>query len=148
MHQKNFRLRRKKVKFFFVKCGDPRPAGGEGVKKKFLHTATQPHILIPQPAPLCSAFAAEARKGCAEHRWGYPYFRHLGPKLALGRTSEMTPEGWCTVFSAGLDSLGGPVRHTVFTGNPQNRQKVPKKSPGVLYVVPPPPNLYLYNFFR
>ena len=32
--------------------------------------------------------------------------RHAGSaKLTLGRTSEMTPEGWCTVFSAGLDSL-------------------------------------------
>ena len=31
-----------------VMCGDPPPAGG-GTKKKFLHTATQPHILIPQP---------------------------------------------------------------------------------------------------
>ena len=35
---------------------------------------------------------------------------NLGPRHArstklAGRTSKMTPEGWCTVFSAGLDSL-------------------------------------------
>ena len=43
---------------------------------------------------------------------------HAGSaKLTLGRTSEMTPEGWCTVFSAGLHSLGGgAVWHTVLTG--------------------------------
>ena len=57
---------------------------------------------------------------------------NLGPthagsaKSTLGRISEMTPEGWCTVFSAGLDSLGGQDCTTVFTGNPQNRQKGPK----------------------
>ena len=28
-------------------------------------------------------------------------------KLIIGRASEMTPEGWCTVFSAGLHPLGG-----------------------------------------
>ena len=30
-----------------------------------------------------------------------------GPKSTLGGTSEMTPEGRCTVFSAGLHCLGG-----------------------------------------
>ena len=43
-----------------------------------------------------------------------------GPKYTLERASEMTHEGW-------LASSGRPVWHTVFTGNPQNRQKVPKK---------------------
>ena len=28
-------------------------------------------------------------------------------KSTLGSTSEMTPDGWCTVFSAGLDSWEG-----------------------------------------
>ena len=33
---------------------------------------------------------------------------HAGSaKLTLRSTSEMTPEGWCTVFSAGLHFLGG-----------------------------------------
>ena len=53
--------------------------------------------------------------------------RHAGSaKYTLGRTSEMTHDGWCTVFSAGLHPLGRPIWHTVFTGNPQNCQKVPK----------------------
>ena len=38
----------------------------------------------------------------------------------------MTPYGWCTVFSAGVDSLGGQYG-TPFSRNPSNRQKVPKK---------------------
>ena len=33
--------------------------------------------------------------------------RFCHPKSTLGRISEMTPEGRCTVFSADLDSLGG-----------------------------------------
>ena len=34
--------------------------------------------------------------------------RHAGSaKSTLWRTSEMTPDGWCTVFSATLDSMGG-----------------------------------------
>ena len=47
-----------------------------------------------------------------------------------------------------LASNGRPVWHTVFTGNPQNRQKVPKIAPRGAIRGPPPPNLYLYNFFR
>ena len=38
----------------------------------------------------------------------------------------MTPEGRCHVFSADLDSPGRPGLHTIFTGNPQNLQKMPK----------------------
>ena len=38
----------------------------------------------------------------------------------------MTSEGWCTVFSAGLHSLGGLSGTPFSLGNPQNRQKVPK----------------------
>ena len=67
---------------------------------------------------------------------------NLGPgrragsaKLARGRISEMTPEGRCTVFSAGLHCLGGQY---VFTGNAQNHQKVPKMG------VPP----FLTVFYR
>ena len=34
--------------------------------------------------------------------------RHAGSaKSTLWRTSEMTPDGWFTVFSASLDSMGG-----------------------------------------
>ena len=50
----------------------------------------------------------------------------LRPKLTLGRTSEMTPEGRCTVFSADLHSLRGLSGTPFSEGNPQNRQKVPK----------------------
>ena len=56
---------------------------------------------------------------------------NLGPgharstKLTLGRTSEMTPEGWCTVFSAGLDSLGGQYG----TPFPPEITKIAKKCP-------------------
>ena len=48
------------------------------------------------------------------------------PKLTFGRTSDMTPEGWCTVFSAGLDSLRGLSGTPFSPGNPQKCQKVPK----------------------
>ena len=48
-----------------------------------------------------------------------------GPKLALGRTSEMNREGWCTVFSAGLDSLGGQYG----TPFPPEIPKIAKKCP-------------------
>ena len=37
----------------------------------------------------------------------------LEPKYTLWRASEMTPDGWCTVFSAGIASSGRPVWHTV-----------------------------------
>ena len=45
-----------------------------------------------------------------------------GPKSTLGGTSARTPDGWCTVFSAGLDSLGG---HDCTPFSP----KIPKKCP-------------------
>ena len=48
---------------------------------------------------------------------------HAGSaKLTLGRTSARTPDGWCTVFSAGLDFLGGQDC-TPFS------PKIPKKCP-------------------
>ena len=50
-----------------------------------------------------------------------------GPKLALGKTSEMTPRRVVYRFLCALGFPGRPVWHTVFTGNPQNRQKVPQK---------------------
>ena len=75
---------------------------------------------------------------------------HAGSaKSTLGRTSEMTPDGGgCTVFSAGLDSLGG-LECTPFspeiphTG--QNGQKSPQKGenpPFCTFFI-----LYLYIFF-
>ena len=46
--------------------------------------------------------------------------RHAGSaKLTHGRTSEMTPDGWCTVFSAGLDSLGGQDSHSFHRKSPR-----------------------------
>ena len=50
----------------------------------------------------------------------------LGPKLALGRTSEMTPEAWCTVFSAGLGSLGGQYGTQFSPEIPKIAKKCPK----------------------
>ena len=54
-----------------------------------------------------------------------------GPKLTLGRTSEMTPEGWCTVFSAGLGFLGGQY------GTPFSPE-IPKIAKKCLKQGPPP----------
>ena len=53
--------------------------------------------------------------------------RHAGSaNSTLGRASEMTSDGWCTVFSAGLDSLGGQ-QYTPFSPEiPQNGQNGPK----------------------
>ena len=69
------------------------------------------------------------------------------PKYTVGRTSEMTPHGWCTVFSAGLASLGGQ-KCTPFSPkiprNGQNGPKSPQKGGTpifcTLFI------LYLYNF--
>ena len=39
---------------------------------------------------------------------------HAGSaKYTLGRASEMTHEGWCTVFFAGLHPLEDQSRHTL-----------------------------------
>ena len=78
----------------------------------------------------------------------------LGPghaesaKLTLGRASEMTPDGRYTVFSAGMDSLGGQECTSFSPEIPQNGQNGPKSPPKggtpplhVLYLVP------LYIFF-
>ena len=78
----------------------------------------------------------------------------LGPrragsaKLTLGRASEMTPDGWCTVFSAGLYPLGGqectPFSPEIST-NGQNDPKSPQKGgypPFYTFFI-----LSLYNFF-
>ena len=51
---------------------------------------------------------------------------HAGSaKLTLGRTSEMTPDGWCTVFSAGLDSGKAKTAHRFHRKSP-NWPKWPK----------------------
>ena len=72
---------------------------------------------------------------------GVPFFHTftlpvcLGPKYTLGRASEMTPEGRCTVFSAGLDSLGGQYGTPFSPGNPQKvlqKGVPPKKIKGLL----------------
>ena len=51
----------------------------------------------------------------------------LGPKSTLGRTSEMTPDGWCTIFSAGLDSLGGQYGTPFSPEIPKIAKKCPKR---------------------
>ena len=53
--------------------------------------------------------------------------RHAGrAKSTLGRTSEMTPDGWCTVFAAGLDSMGSQKCTTFSPEIPKIAKKCPK----------------------
>ena len=54
--------------------------------------------------------------------------RHTGrAKSTLGRTSEMTLEGRCTVFSADLDSLGGQDCTPFSPEIPKISKKYPKQ---------------------
>ena len=60
----------------------------------------------------------------------------------------MTPDGWCSVFYAGLDSLGGQECTPFSPEIPHNGQNGPKTPQKGVY----PPFctffiLYLYNFF-
>ena len=49
------------------------------------------------------------------------------PKYTLWRASEMTPDGWCTVFSAGLDSQGGRYGTLFSPETPKIARKCPQR---------------------
>ena len=75
----------------------------------------------------------------------------LGPghagraKSTLGRASEMAPDGWYTVFSASLDSLGG---QDCAPFSAKIAQKCPQWPRGSLAgLLPPPPDLIHYKLF-
>ena len=105
---------------------------------------------------LCNHLCRLLLGGGWRHVWGYGYFYFPcpdsttlpfprvyfalpacpGPKYTLGRASEMTPEGWCTVFSAACILWEASLAYCFHRKSPKSPKSAQNR--GTPQFTPPP----------